>query len=319
MSRPLRIHLDTDLGGDPDDACALAMLLGWPGVELAGITTAIDPGGRRAGCVAYCLDLAGRNDIPIAAGAEASLTTRRLTHPVDGNWPSTVVARPSSPGAALDLLSESIEKGATVVAIGPYTNLALLEVTRPGSLARVPVVVMGGWTGLPSPGLPAWGPDMDWNVQWDTRAAEILAATAQLTLVTLPATLKAHVRAADLPRLRATGRLGALLAQQSEARAAEAGMFDLGRAYAGLPDDLLNFHYDPVACAVAAGWSGAVVEEMRLTPALDGGVLRFQPDLEGLPTRVVVDVDGASFAQVWLAAVEAAQQPRGTSPPRPSP
>ncbi len=32
----MRIHLDTDLGGDTDDACALAMLLGWPGVELVG-------------------------------------------------------------------------------------------------------------------------------------------------------------------------------------------------------------------------------------------------------------------------------------------
>ena len=38
------IHLDTDLGGDPDDACALAMLLGWPDVELVGITTTADPG-----------------------------------------------------------------------------------------------------------------------------------------------------------------------------------------------------------------------------------------------------------------------------------
>jgi hypothetical protein len=31
----VRIHLDTDLGGDPDDASALAMLLGWDGVETA--------------------------------------------------------------------------------------------------------------------------------------------------------------------------------------------------------------------------------------------------------------------------------------------
>jgi hypothetical protein len=43
----VRIHLDTDLGGDTDDACALAMLLGWPGVELVGITTTADPGGMR--------------------------------------------------------------------------------------------------------------------------------------------------------------------------------------------------------------------------------------------------------------------------------
>jgi hypothetical protein len=30
-----------------------------------------------------------------------------------------------------------------------------------------------------------WGLEMDFNVQWDTRAAEIVAATAELTLVPL--------------------------------------------------------------------------------------------------------------------------------------
>ena len=58
-------------------------------------------------------------------------------------------------------------------------------------------------------------------------------------------------------------------------------MAELGRAHAGLPDDLLNFHYDPVACAVALGWSGAVVAEMRLQPVREGEVLRFQPDEQG--------------------------------------
>ncbi len=308
MRGSVRIHLDTDLGGDPDDVCALAMLLGWPGVDLVGITTTIDPGGRRAGCVAHCLELAGRHGIPIAAGAEVSLTTRRITYPTERYWPSNVGSRPSPPGAALDLLSRSIEAGATVVGIGPYTNLALLEVVRPGSLGRVPVVVMGGWTQPAANDLPAWGPEMDWNVQWDTRAAEILAATAQLTLVTLPATLKAHLRAADMLRLRASGPLGELLALQAEGRARDSGMIDLGRAHTGLPDDLLNFHYDPVACAVAAGWAGAVVAEMRLKPVLDGEVLRFESDPEGRPTGVVLDVDGASFTEVWLSAVEAAQQ-----------
>ncbi len=184
----MRIHLDTDLGGDPDDACALAMLLGWPGVELVGITTTIDPGGQRAGCVAHCLDLAGRDDIPVAAGAGVSLTTLRRADPRTDNeryWPSTLTARPSPPGAALDLLSHSIDQGATIIGIGPYTNLALLEVARPGSLGRVPVVVMGGWTQAPSAGLPAWGPERDFNVQWDTHAAEIVAAAAKLTLVAL--------------------------------------------------------------------------------------------------------------------------------------
>jgi len=304
----VRIHLDTDLGGDPDDACALAMLLGWPGVEVVGITTTIDPGGRRAGYVAHCLDLAGRADIPVAAGAGVSLTTLDVAAPNEGYWPRTLAPRPSPAGAALDLLSHNIEEGATIVGIGPYTNLAVVEVFRPGSLSHAPVVVMGGWTQAASDDLPAWGPEMDWNVQWDTRAAEILAATAQLTLVTLPVTLKAHLRASDTPRLRASGRLGELLAGQSEAWAHDSGMGNLGRAHAALPDDLLNFHYDPVACAVALGWSGAVIEEVRLQTVLDGKVLRFQPDPEGRLTRVVVDLDGEAFTQRWLSAVEAAQR-----------
>jgi hypothetical protein len=46
---PTLIHLDTDIGGDTDDLCALAMLVGWPGVELVGVTTCSDSGGGRAG------------------------------------------------------------------------------------------------------------------------------------------------------------------------------------------------------------------------------------------------------------------------------
>jgi inosine-uridine nucleoside N-ribohydrolase len=311
----VRIHLDTDLGGDTDDACALAMLLGWPGVELVGITTTIDPGGRRAGLVAHCLQLAGRDDIPVAAGAEVSMTTLRCPGAIPDDpryWPSAIPPRPSPPGAAPDLLDRSIQQGATVVAIGPWTNLALLEIARPGRLGRVPVVVMGGWTQPPAAGLPAWGPEMDWNVQCDTRAAQILAVTTRLTLVTLPATLRAHLRAADLPRLGASGPLGALLARQAEAHAEDHQMAELGRAHAGLPDDLVNFQYDPVACAVAVGWKGAVVRELRLRPVLDGEVLRFQPDQDGRLMPVVIDVDGASFTDTWLRTVEAAQQ--GPSP-----
>jgi purine nucleosidase len=71
----MRVHVDTDFGGDPDDACAMVMLLGWPDVEIVGITTNLDAGGRRAGCARHFLKLAGREDIPVLAGAGASLTT----------------------------------------------------------------------------------------------------------------------------------------------------------------------------------------------------------------------------------------------------
>lgn len=306
----MRVHLDTDLGSDTDDACALAMLLGWPNVELVGITTTIDPGGRRAGFVSHCLELAGRNDVPVAAGAEVSLSTLHLPGSIpndDCYWPTPVAPRPSPPGAALDLLGHSIQDGATIVAIGPYTNLALLEVARPGSLARVPIVVMGGWVRPPEDGLPSWGPEMDWNLQCDTQAARVVALTARLTLATLPVTGKAHLRAAHLPRLRASGPLGELLARQAKAHAEEFKMAEMARAHAGLPDDLLNFQYDAAACAVALGWSGAVVEEASLKPVLKGEVLTFEPDEDGRLLRVAVDLDAARFEEAWLTAVEAVQ------------
>jgi inosine-uridine nucleoside N-ribohydrolase len=301
----MRIHLDTDLGGDTDDACALAMLLGWPDVEVTGITTTLDRDGHRAGYVAHLLRLAGRMDIPVAGGAGVTLTALRSADPVIGDerhWPATVTPQSAPPGAALDLIGRSIAQGATIVAIGPCTNLALLEIVRPGSLGQVPVVLMGGWIRPAADGLPAWGPEMDFNIQFDTQAAQIVAAmTTQLTLVTLTATLKAWLRAADLPRLRAAGPLGELLAGQAEAHAEVFEMAELARAHQGL-----NFHYDPVACAVALGWPGAMVESQRLRVVLDGDVLRFQPDAGGRLTRVVVDLDGADFSRTWLTAVDAA-------------
>ncbi len=214
------LHLDTDFAGDTDDACALAMVLGWPDTEVVGITTTADPEGLRAGYLAHFLGLAGRADIPVAAGAAVSLTTGRTMGGLPDHeryWREPVAAQPSPPGSALDLLAQSIERNATVVAIGPYTNLALLEQARPGSLDQVPVVVMGGWVRPPDEGLPHWGPEADWNVQCDTGAALVVAHLDRLTMVPLHATLGAHLRTRDLPRLAASGPMGELLAHQARA------------------------------------------------------------------------------------------------------
>jgi inosine-uridine nucleoside N-ribohydrolase len=281
------VHLDTDIGGDPDDVCALAMLLGWPGVEITGITTTHEEGGRRAGFVHEVLGRAGRGDIPVAAGAEHSMTT--LVQP--GGFPDDVrywgrpiPPMPSRPGAALGLLARSAERGATVVAIGPFTNLALLEIDRPGLLDRVPVVVMGGAFRPIDPGYPQWTADYDWNVQCDTRAAEIVEGVADLTVVPLAATVKVHLRAAHLGRLRGAGALGELMARQAEAYLADrrAGLADDNPR---LPADLLNFHHDPLACAVAVGWDGVTIEPTATC-------------------RVVTDVDGDAFSERWIEAIE---------------
>jgi inosine-uridine nucleoside N-ribohydrolase len=306
------IHLDTDFAGDTDDAAALVMLQGWPDAELVGITTVADPDGQRAGYVHHVLALAGEDDIPVASGAGLSLAGVPMGTPPDHHryWgDDPVPARPSAPRAAVELLEASVEAGATLVAIGPYTNLALLEARHPGALSQTRIVLMGGWVHPPEDGLPPWGPEMDWNVQCDTQAAQtVFQAARRLDLVTLPATLSAHLRAAHLPRLEASGPLGRLLARQARAHAEDYNMGKLARAHGGLPNDLLNFHYDPVACAVALDWPGTTVEEMRMRPVEPGGVLRFEQHDDGKSVNVVTSVDGDAFAETWLRAVATADR-----------
>src|SRR5436309_2004953 len=115
----MKIHLDTDLGGDTDDLCALAFLLASPGVEITGITTCLEHGGKRAGYVRNALQLADRTNIPVAVGADGGLLGLRCPAGLPEEcdyWPESVPAYPSHAGEALARLDDSIEQGATIVA-----------------------------------------------------------------------------------------------------------------------------------------------------------------------------------------------------------
>ena len=299
----MRIHLDTDLGSDTDDLCALAMLLGWPDVELVGVTTAIDPGGQRAGFVEHALALAGRSGAPVAAGAGGSLGELITPVVIPDYWPEPIPGRPSPPGAAVDLLAASAASGATVVAIGPYTNLGMLEASRPGLLASTRVVVMGGHVPAMPEGLPPWGRDQDFNVQQDSVAARIVFERCDPLVVGLAPTHRVHLRRRDAERLREGGPLARLIADQGELHARDNGREELGREWPGLPDDLLNFQYDPLACAVAAGWDGVTIEELPVTLRDAGSLLEMRVEEGGRLMRVVTEVDAERFHRDWFEAV----------------
>ena len=104
-----KVHLDTDLGGDMDDLCALAMLLRWSEeIHLTGVTTVAEANGRRAGYARYILGLEGKNDIPVAAGADVSAGHYRypeLGYPDEKRyWPGAIKSSPNDLDAALRLL-----------------------------------------------------------------------------------------------------------------------------------------------------------------------------------------------------------------------
>ena len=299
-----RIHLDTDIGGDIDDICALALVLNWPGAELVGVTTVGDDRGRRAGYAREALDIAGYPGVPVAAGADVSLGCFRseLGLPDEARyWPNPVEPAPGPLARALDLIEASIAAGAVIVAIGPFTNFALLERRQPGILRQANLVTMGGFVHPPRRGFPEWGREMDWNAWVDTLSAATVFQNSEPTIVSLAVTVETYLRRSHLPALAAGGPLARLIARQAEAFAQDEKMEQrFGAVYDGLPADMVNFQHDPLACAIALGWEeGVSIEPVRLKHEVQDGLLHQRVDPGGIPARLVTGVDGPAFSEHW--------------------
>ena len=306
----IKLHLDTDLGGDIDDLCALAMVCKWPDVDLLAVTTNQDDHGTRAGYVRYALELGGRKHTAVAAGADVSLNCYRVRPGLPDAkryWPEPILAAPTPLDDALGLLQLSIEHGAIIAAIGAFTNLALLERRSPGSLRQAKLYLMGGWVFPPREGFPQWDHTMDWNSQIDAQSTHFVLQHSTPTLVPLPVTIETSFRRAYLPRLRHAGPLARLIAAQAEVWAEDEGVdVKYGQACAGLPDDTINFLHDPLTCAIALGWhEGVEISEVPLVSEILDGWLRQRINPAGKPTRVVTRVDPSKFNDHWLELVTA--------------
>ena len=66
--KPLDILIDTDIGGDIDDALALALALNSPEINLVGITTNYLSNQWRTDLTREMLAAFGRADIEVAMG-----------------------------------------------------------------------------------------------------------------------------------------------------------------------------------------------------------------------------------------------------------
>jgi inosine-uridine nucleoside N-ribohydrolase len=198
-----RVIIDTDPG--IDDAVAIFVALASPELEVAGLTTvfgncAVDVATRNA---LTLLDVAGRADIPVARGATAPLATGYLgaiphIHGEDGLGDGGQLAEPSrgpSDVSAAEFLCRHAP-GATVLAIGPLTNLALALRLRPELDTLVEqVVVMGGNALVPGNATPA----AEANMMNDPEAADVvLGARWPVTMVGLDVTHKVVMTGADV-------------------------------------------------------------------------------------------------------------------------
>jgi inosine-uridine nucleoside N-ribohydrolase len=210
------VILDCDPGHD--DAIALLLALASPEVELLGVTT-VHGNQTLAKTTANALrvlDLAGRSDIAVAAGADRPLL-RELTvaSHVHGDSGLDGPALPAASRAPLDegaveFMLRTIAASpvpVTLVPTGPLTNVALLlERTGGANVARI--VLMGG-----SIAEGNMTPAAEFNIWADPEAAAVVfRAGIDTTMIGLDVTHRAVTTPALQERLRSTGATGSFVA-----------------------------------------------------------------------------------------------------------
>jgi inosine-uridine nucleoside N-ribohydrolase len=200
---------------------AILLALASPELDLVGVTTVagnqtLDKTTRNA---LVALEVGGRSDIPVAAGADAPLCRelRTAAHVhgesgLDGPELPESSARPVDTHAA-DFLAELIEPESVLVPMAPLTNIALLLERHPDVRERIDRIV---WMG----GAIAEGnitPAAEFNAFVDPEAAAaVFASGIAITMIGLDVTHKALFTRAHAEQLREAGRAGRFVAELSD-------------------------------------------------------------------------------------------------------
>ena len=207
------ILLDCDPGHD--DAIALLLALASAELDLRGVTTVAGNQTleKTTANAIRVLELVGRGDVPVAAGAERPLVREpRVAANVHGE---TGLDGPDLPPPqarpvddhAVDFLAARVT-GTTLVATGPLTNVALLLARHPQARPER-IVLMGGAI--------AEGnvtPAAEFNIWADPEAAaRVFASGIDLTMVGLDVTHRALFTSVHAERLREAGRTGSVVAE----------------------------------------------------------------------------------------------------------
>lgn len=275
------VILDCDPGHD--DALAIALALSEPTLDVLAITTVAGNAGlarttRNAGRI---LALAGRAEVPVAAGAAAPLV-REPWIPVSFHGESGLdgadlpePAVPPDPRSAVELTAAMVRAApapVTLVATGPLTNVGLFLRAAPDLHDRIAeIVVMGGSLGLGNTTASA-----EFNMWADPEAAAIVFESGlPLRMAGLDVTHQALMLPDDVAALEGLGtRAGMVFA-------------DLMRFFAIHHRDRYGWDGPPIHDAVAVAW--------LIDPSLVGSQpMRVDIDTSDGPSRgrTVADPEG---------------------------
>jgi inosine-uridine nucleoside N-ribohydrolase len=200
--RTLPIILDTEIGGEPDDAMAL-IIAARELPDLALVVTTDELNGERARFARFLLDRAGRTDVAVVAGRQLSSTAPYFAHGLTPDWvtpPSGEVTRAVAQAAARS------GGAARWIGLGPLSNLAGLLAHQPELARRLFVTQLTGTSDHAGQALPPR------NFRLDPVAArQVLAAAPHLRLVSfaLPAGRQVQLTAASPAVRRLAGTVPA--------------------------------------------------------------------------------------------------------------
>jgi len=221
LGKPRRIIIDTDPG--IDDAMAIFLALRSPELKVEAITPVCGnvPLDLTLPNALRLVEIAGRTDVPVAAGASHPLLRRLVTsghvHGVNGlagvEFPEPKIKPVHE--TALEIIRRIVRENPgeiTIVAVGPLTNVAMALRADPELASMIPAIaIMGG--SLSGGNIT---PAAEFNLYVDPEAARIVFdANIPLTMVGLDVTRKClvseqHIRqleAASNPVSQAAGKI----------------------------------------------------------------------------------------------------------------
>ena len=167
--------IDTDIGDDIDDAIALYSAMK-RGFDILGVTTVFRNSADRAKQVKRLLSAFGNGyeNVPVYAGYGDPYGTEHTEYPLIPHHTSDMEETQYSPDnqdpeEAVDFIINSCKKYGdklTIIAIGPFTNIAKAVEKDPSAINMAErVVIMGG---------AFFKQYADWNVMCDVPAADIM-------------------------------------------------------------------------------------------------------------------------------------------------
>jgi inosine-uridine nucleoside N-ribohydrolase len=213
------ILIDCDPGHD--DAIALLLALASPELELLGVTTVSGNQTleKTTANAIRVLEFVGRDDVPVAAGADRPLVRERHVaaevHGESGLDGPVLPAAQKSPldQDAVEFLAKRIaasEVPVTLVPTGPLTNIALLLARYPEVCERLERIVLMGGSIAEGNVTPA----AEFNIWADPEAAaRVFTSGLDLTMIGLDVTHQALMTADHAEQLRAAGRTGTMVAE----------------------------------------------------------------------------------------------------------